>query len=259
MAQSLTTTDLKELLGFPFKDVAWKNKFLIGSLVVLVSFVIPVVPYLALYGYMMQIMRRVIVEEGEPFLPEWNDWGKLLTDGLKLFGAVFIYMLPIFILLAIGFGFMFVLIIAMPLLAEMVNPDSEGAGALFSLMPLASSLVILIVFSATMLFGLALGLIMPAIMGHVVATDDFSAAFRWREWWPVFRTNLSGFLMAQVVVLALSFGINSVLSILYYTIIFCCLLPIILAPVTIYISVIQGVIYAQAYREGTERLKSRVA
>jgi len=81
--QSFTTDNLKALLTFPFEDDDWKNKFLIGSLIVFAGFAIPLIPFFFLYGYMMQIMRHIIVEKGKPFLPKWDDWGKLFVDGAK--------------------------------------------------------------------------------------------------------------------------------------------------------------------------------
>jgi hypothetical protein len=258
MTQSLTTTDLKELLGYPFKDVNWKNKFLIGSLVVLASFVIPFVPFLALYGYMMQIMRRIIIEGGEPFLPEWDDWGSLITDGLKLLGAISVFMLPIFLVMAAGYILFLGMMVATGVFARAVDQGDDAAGAMVSLMPLAGGLILMVLFVLVMLFALAVGIIMPVVMGHVAATNNFGAAFRWREWWPIFRANSSGFLMADVVIFALSFGLSSVLSLLYLTIIFCCLIPIIIAPITVYTSVIQSAIFAQAYREGVYKLNNSV-
>ena len=81
MSQSFSSEDLKQLFAFPFQDPRWQNKFLIGSLVVFAGFIIPLIPFFFVYGYMAQIMRRIIVEKGEPFLPEWDDWGKLFVDG----------------------------------------------------------------------------------------------------------------------------------------------------------------------------------
>ena len=258
MTQSLTTTDLKELLAYPFKDINWKNKFLIGSLVVLSSFVIPFVPFLALYGYMMQIMRRIIVEGGEPFLPEWDDWGNLLTDGLKLMGALFVFMLPILLILMVGYAFFFGTMIATGVLTGTADQGDES-GAMVSLLPLAGGPGLMLILGLGMVFALGVAVIMPVVMGHVAATNNFGAAFRWREWWPIFRANSSGFLMADVVVFALSLGLSSALSLLYLTVVLCCLIPIIIAPITLYTSVIQSAVFAQAYRDGVRKLASQVA
>ena len=62
------------------------------------SFIIPILPGLVIYGYFYQIMQQIIVRSEEPTLPEWQDWGKLLGDGFRLFGVSFIYSLPMSIL-----------------------------------------------------------------------------------------------------------------------------------------------------------------
>src|SRR6185503_7118827 len=94
MTTSFTTDNLQTLAKFPFTDPQWKNKFLIGGLLTLAGYAFPLLPLLFVYGYCAQIMRRIIVEKGEPYLPEWQDWGKFLLDGLKLGGVGLIYILP---------------------------------------------------------------------------------------------------------------------------------------------------------------------
>jgi hypothetical protein len=94
MTNSFTSDELLALAKFPFTDPRWKNKFLIGGLLSLAGYAIPVLPLLFVYGYCAQIMRRIIVENEAPYLPEWEDWGKFLQDGLKLFGVGLVYSLP---------------------------------------------------------------------------------------------------------------------------------------------------------------------
>lgn len=65
--------------------------------------------------------------------------------------------------------------------------------------------------------------------------------------------------MAYIIVLAMSAGFSFGLSLIYFTIILCCFLPVIMAPVTMYMTVIQGVVYAEAYQEGVEKLENQTA
>jgi hypothetical protein len=253
--QSFTTDQLQALLTFPFRDENWKNKFLIGSLITIGGFVVPLIPFVILYGYMMQIMRRIIVEQGEPFLPEWDDWNKLLLDGLKLFGAIFVYVLPLMVLFLAGYAFLFLgLGLGIPLTTSMAEEGSETAGLILGLITVISTVGIVVVYGLVMVLGLALGLVMPAIMGHVVATDEFGAAFRVREWWSIFRANLAGFFIAYAIVMALSIVLSFVFMVIYVTIILCCLLPIIMGPITMYTMLIYGAVFAQAYRDGVQKL-----
>ncbi|MBN1218489.1 MAG: DUF4013 domain-containing protein [Anaerolineae bacterium] len=256
--QSLTTDQLQALLAFPFKDENWKNKFLIGSLVVLAGFVIPIIPFAFVYGYMVRIMRGIIVAKAEPHLPEWDDWGQLLVDGFKLFGVVLIYMLPIILLYFIGFGLTFLGPLLSGLGMAMAGEDGgETVGMAMGVVTMLSLIGSFVVWGVTMLLALTIGMVMPAIFGHVVATDEFGAAFRIKEWWAIFRANLGGFLIAYLVIMLASMVLSSVLTLLYCTVILCCLTPVITAPITMYLTVIYGAIFGQAYRGGVEKLASQ--
>ncbi len=256
--QSFTTGNLQSLLGFSFADADWKNKFLIGSLIVLAGFAIPLIPFFFLYGYMVQIMRRIIVDKGDPYLPEWDDWGRLFVDGARLLGAVMVYALPLIVLMMLGFFIIFFLpMFGIPVAVMGGEENPEAAGALVGILTLLSTLGFFVLMGVSMLLGLGIGVLMPAIMGHVVATDDFSAAFRIKEWWPIFKANVSGFVLAYLILIVISIILNSVLTFLYFTIILCCLVPFLTAPITMYIVVMSGALFGQAYRDGVEKLESQ--
>jgi hypothetical protein len=242
LSQSYSSDDIKTLFTFPFEDPEWVNKFLIGSLVAFSAFIIPLLPYFLLYGYMAEVMRRAI-NHNELSLPAWDDWGKLFTDGLKLFGAIFVWMLPVMLLFFVGF---FVFFFGLGL-AGATTEGSESAAAALSI---GGMIGMFIFFGLMTLFGMAIGFLFPVVMGHVVATNEFGAAFRIREWWAIFRANLGGFLMAFVLLFALSMALSFALSLLYFTIILCCIIPFLMAPVTLYLVVIQGAVFGQAYRQG---------
>jgi hypothetical protein len=256
--QSFTSTDLQTLLTYPFQGTDWKNKFLIGSLITIAGFVIPLIPIVILYGYTMQIMRHIIVEQGEPVLPEWNDWGKLLLDGLKLLGVVLVYMLPLMLLFFVGFAFLFLpLGLGAPLIGGIEEGGGETAGPILTLLIVITVLGAVVIFGLLTIISIALGVVMPAVIGHVVATDEFGAAFRVREWWSIFRTNLAGFLIAYAVIIGLSIALNIGFTVISFTVILVCLLPIIIGPITMYIMAIYGAVFGQAYRDGVQKLKSQ--
>lgn len=259
-AQSFTTDNLKELLAFPFQDEDWKNKLLIGSLIVFAGFAIPLIPFFFLYGYMMQIMQHIIVEKGKPFLPQWDDWGKLFVDGAKLLGVVLIYMLPVMVLMMIGFFIMFLFpMLGIPVAVIGGEENPEAAGAVMGVLSIVSMIAFFVLFGISMVFGLAIGIVMPAIMGHVAATGDFGAAFRLKEWWAIFKANVGGFLLAYLIVFAVSMVLNSILGFLYCTIILCCIVPFLTAPITLYTVIISGALFGAAYRDGVEKVELKTA
>ena len=93
MAKAKGPSDISQLIIFPAQDDQWIKKILIGSVMILLSF-IPIIPALFLLGYYSEIIRQIVVEGKSPSLPEWDDLGKFFQDGIKLFGVGFIYMIP---------------------------------------------------------------------------------------------------------------------------------------------------------------------
>jgi hypothetical protein len=252
MTQSTTSDNLKALFAYPFQDTNWINKFLIGSLVVLAGYIIPLIPFIVVYGYMAQIMRRIIVERGEPYLPEWDDWGKMMMDGLKLLGALLIYALPIFVLLCVAYLFLFFGIG----LSASLEGSGDAPSGLAAVGSLVGSLGFFCIFGVVMIFALAVSLVSPVMLGHIIATDEFSAAFRFSEWWSIFRANLGGFFIAYVIILAISSAFSFALTLIYLTVILCCLLPVIMGPATYYMLLIAAAVFGQAYRDGVDKLQN---
>jgi hypothetical protein len=60
-------------------------------------------------------------------LPAWNDWGTLFLDGLKLLGAVIIYMLPALILDIGGYALLMALDLSMGFSAALLAQSSANA------------------------------------------------------------------------------------------------------------------------------------
>ncbi|MCK6626441.1 MAG: DUF4013 domain-containing protein [Anaerolineae bacterium] len=248
---SFTTDDLQVLAKFPFTDPRWKNKFLIGGLLHLAGYVIPLIPVMFVYGYCAQMMRQIIVEKRDPFMPEWDNWEKLLQDGLKITGVGLIYSLPGLILFCGGYGLFFVTVIGAGVASESVPRDSAPLTALAPLVGMVSWLGGFGLGMVLMLVGL---MFLPVAVGHVVATDQFSAAFRVREWWPIFRANLSGYVITYVLMFGFWMVLSFAIQILYFTVIFCCLLPFVMAFIMMYLMIIASILFAQAYRTGVQKL-----
>jgi len=232
--------DLNRLLYFPVENSEARKNFLVGGLVILASFIIPIIPYLIAIGYIMRIMRQVIEGETPRMLP-WDDWEGMLKDGLKLFGVRFVYSLP---LLLVFLPIMLVFLVT-PFLAAVL--DNENIFFLtFIAFPVF--MVCLIPFS------LAFALIIPAPETHVAATGQFSAGFRFGEWWPIFRKNIGGFLVAFLVIYGISMVVSIAFQIIFMTVILACLMPFILPAFSFYMFLVQHILFAQAYREGREKL-----
>jgi hypothetical protein len=251
----MTLNSLEEILTFPFRDKEWQNKLLIGSLVVLASFVVPILPLLLVYGYGVRIARRVINGDGELYLPEWDDWSALFVDGAKIVGIWFVSALPLLIIAFAGQGLFMASSFVPALVAEAAGGEAALALAMVStLLGVGGGLA---VSGATIVLSLAMGIFLPVITGHVIATGEFAAAFRVREWWRVFRANVGGYLLVLIVMLGVGIALGMVLQILYLTVCLCCLVPILMGPCTFYTTLVSFTLYARAYRAGTHNLAAQ--
>lgn len=236
-------TDLSQILLFPVKDSEARKYFLIGCAVALAGFIVPIVPYLLLFGYAAQVAKQVL--DGEtPRMTAWNDWGRLLQDGARMFGVRMAYALPVLVLVFP----MMVAGIAMPIIMDNVNSSElEAVMAIFVLVMLLFGCLIT-------LLSLPLGLVIPAAEMHAVAKNEFSAGFRFREWWGIFRANLGGFILALVIIYVASMVLSIVMQLLIMTIILACLLPFFIPALTAYITLVTYAMYAQAYKVGRDKL-----
>lgn len=235
--------DLKELFMFPVKDEQARKYLLIGALVALASFFIPILPYLVLIGYSVQIARQVLRGETPHMIP-WEDWGGMLKDGAKLLGVRLVYSIPILIVaspLMLG-G------IAMPFMAESMNgSEVDTFIAIFSII-MMGGMCILIPIS------LPLAVIIPVAEMHVVDNDAFAAGFRFKEWWGILRANLGGFIAAFAIYYVISMVLAIGMQILIATLILACLLFILMPAMTIYLTLIMYTTVAIAYRDGRAKL-----
>src|SRR5512140_1575563 len=103
MAAEFTTQGFQDLLSFPFSTSEARKKLLIAGLLGLASFVIPIIPSIFLIGYAALIMRRMILDKAEPSMPDWCDSTDMLSLGLKMFGAMFVYSFPAMAIFLLGY------------------------------------------------------------------------------------------------------------------------------------------------------------
>jgi hypothetical protein len=248
MAKTFTSENLQTVFTYPFQDAKWLEKFFVGSLLFLLGFTL--LPMFLIYGYFAEIVRNSIAGK-ELLLPDWDEWEKKFTDGAKLFIVGLIYSLPMILLFMIIFLFPFVGAIGAEFFASMGDADE----LLWTITSLIGTFGWMVMFGLTLIISLLMGLITPAVVCHVIAEDDFSAAFQFSDWWKIFRANLAGFAITYLLVMGLLTLLNFFYQILAMTIVLCCLAPFILIPGTFYIMVASSALFGQAYREGVQSLQ----
>jgi len=239
------TGSVADTLAFPFRGPNWKSKLLIAVLLGIGGMFTFFISTLFLGGYFVRLMRRVILEDAAPALPDWDDWGRLFIDGLKLAVASLVYSLPLVVLFGLGYTLYLVPVI--------LSSSAESDEAVTSLILLGMGAGWCL-FGIGMLFTAFLMFVLPAALAHLAAHSSFAAAFHIRSWWAIFRRSFWDFLTATVVL----FGLVGLLSLVYnafiFTFILCWLAPFVLIALMTYASLVYFALVAQAYRAGMQRL-----
>jgi hypothetical protein len=110
-----------------------------------------------------------------------------------------------------------------------------------------------IIFLGFFIAAAGMFLAFPA-MGHLLAKGDFGAAFRFKEWWPVFKANFSGYLLALLILYGVSMGLVWVAYLFYFSVVLCFLMPLALCVVMFLVSMMRISLAAVAYRDGVRKL-----
>jgi hypothetical protein len=169
----------------------------------------------------------------------------MLMDGLRLYGAQLVLILPLFLFMGCGF---------LSVMGGSLTMSISSEESARSLVPIGF-LLFFVGMAFIMLFAflsLPYGIILSAVGPHVVAERSFEAAFRFKEWWPIFRRGLGQFLLSYVVMMLLTFVFGFVIQFAMLTIVLMCIVPLIVIPYTAYLMVITNTLYSQAYVAGRD-------
>ncbi len=238
--------DLKELFMFPFKDEEARKYFLVGCLVALAAFIVPILPYIVMFGYAVRISRQIMNNESPRMIP-WDDWSGFAKDGIKIFGIRMVFTLPLMLILI-----PFILIMTLfPIFISAADSSNAEAFIPVFMVLMFGGLCCLIPLS------LPLTIIIPGAEMHVAEKDDFAAGFKFGEWWPIFRANLSGFIAAFVITSVAGTVLTLAIQLIGATFILACLMFILIPAMTIYLTLVMYAVNAQAYRLGKEMLTQK--
>lgn len=252
-AAGTAVAGLRELLRFPVQDGEWRNKFLTGSVLFILNFVVPLLPMLALGGYCLKVMRQAVQGE-EPVLPEWREWGDLITEGLKGGLLILVYLAPGYLVMFGGiilltFGQLLIVPVS-AVAAGSGDPEAVVGSLLATLGITFGSIALQFLFMGAAFIVLLLGLLpLPLALGHYLHEGEWSAGLRLREVWGLLKVNKGGYLAAWVIYFGLSYVLALPALFAYFTIVLICLFPIILAPVMFYTYLVGAAAFGQHYRE----------
>ena len=248
MTEAIATTPLRMIFRFPFRGPNWFGQFAIGSALIFASTFIPIVPTLFVYGYVLRVMRQAI--DGQDLvLPAWDNWGKLGMDGLRAMLVSLAYLLPGILALGGGITLYFVSVIAFSAAAEAAEQVGETPGLMASLGFMAGLVIFFFSLAAGPILLLLGAIPLPVATAHFAARDKAEAAFRLREWWPFLRVNKLGYFIDWVIFAGLVYILSFALTVAYYSIVLCCLIPVLIAPIGFYMSLVSAALFGQTYRE----------
>jgi hypothetical protein len=177
--------DFAKPFTYVFEDPRWMQKILIGGLFYLAS--IFIIGLFFVMGYMARVVRNVIAGVERP-LPEWEDVGSFLGDGLRLVGVAAVYILP----------FIVVTVMVMVPLGFLGALENDGLSALGSGL---TGCVACLMFPLSLLVMFFL----PGSLLFAAAEQRFSAGFEFGRIWPFIKANFANYLLAVVVYLIARF------------------------------------------------------
>lgn len=245
--QSISTKPLKSFFIYPFREPGSAKKLLIGSLLIFCNFIIPIVPGIFVTGYVAKIARRIMLEDGVLHLPDWKHWNEFFKDGLKISVISFLFSLPALLVMILGIIAYFGSFVGL-MVESSRGVESAETAVLYT--------IFMFIWIFSMFIGMFLmffaGFFLPPAMMHAIRESSIRSVFKIRNWWFVFRNNLSGFLISFVIIFGLSHLVLYAIYGLYYTIILCFIIPFVSSFGVFYLSLVAFPMFAQAYKEGIE-------
>lgn len=205
--------------SYAFEDPDWLKKLGIGALLM----IIPIIGWLVVAGWGIEITRRVIQHDPQP-LPDWSDFGGYLVKGLQVFVIAIVYSLPLILVNACQQG--------ITLFSQQGNNSDQTMVTILMVVAICFGCV-------SFLYGIFLGFILPAALGNFAATGQMGAGFRFGEVFGMVRAVPVAYLLALlggfVASLIASLGvIVCVIGILF---------------TSVYAYTINAHLYGQAYNE----------
>jgi hypothetical protein len=217
--------DFSTPFSYPFKDTSWLKKLAIAGLITL----IPIVGWLYLFGWGLEITRQII--KGEPVVIPDTDFGKFVTRGLKAWVVGIVYAIPSLIL-QIPNGLT-------NIVAQSASNNDGGGAVLSGLAILTMCTTIL-----NVIYSLLLVFVYPAAYGNFIAhNDEISAGLRFGEVFSFIKKAPMAYLLVWIG--SLIAGVISGLGVI------ACIIGVIFT--IAYSTLIMSHFYGQAYLEATKQ------
>lgn len=224
--------DINRAFTYFKEDEEWINKFLIGSVLMVIPFgSIPVM------GWLIAIIRNKIEDENAK-LPDWNDIGTYAVDGIKVLALGLVWSIPLFAIMFLQFSVIF----GGFGIAAILGPELSEEAA-FNLI-MGSNLLSYCFYPFMFIIGIAMTLLYFPAYGLLAESNSLAEAIDPRNAFKALKVNLGEY----IVIIAVIYGL-SMFSIFGF---FLCIVGIF--PIYIYIYTVMGDLIAQAYKKSKENL-----
>lgn len=183
--------DFNKAFTFIFSDQDWVKKVLIFIGLSIISILI--IPSFIISGYFIKTIERVA--RGEEGLPEWGEWGDLITIGLKAFVVGLVLSVPMIVIFGI-FG--------VTLVSALVTGSSSLTAAAGGGMAIGMLLAVV--------YGMAMACVGPAMLLQFIREGySIGAAFKVSEVIGIITADIGDYALA-VVLSVVAFGATSVVG-----------------------------------------------
>ncbi|MBN1572073.1 MAG: DUF4013 domain-containing protein [Deltaproteobacteria bacterium] len=183
--------NINRAFSYPFGDEEWPIKILIGAAIS----ACPIANFISV-GYMYKIFKSVL-NGGEPYLPEWDDFKELFFQGLWLFLIGLCYIVPPMIVGSFG---MTVLFIGVLVLFAKVSVGVTIVIIGVSILAVSFFLVMLIAFLYPM-----------AVANYAKGDENYTDAFRIFDIFKRILKVFGDYIIAFVVIYAAVFAMLALL------------------------------------------------
>lgn len=211
--------DFARAFSYIFEDSEWLKKVGIAALVLL----IPLVGPIAVLGWSLAVTKRLTEGQTTNLLPGWENFSDHLMLGLKAFVVGFAYSLPVVLISSC--------VNLLPLVAENMSGDAYEA------MLMVSTVVSICFGCFGFLYGIFLGLILPAAYARVAITGEIGAGFRFAEIFALVKAAIGAYVL--VLIGSIAAGFVATLGLI------ACVIGVIFTAALSY--AIMGHFYGQAY------------
>ena len=181
----------------------WIKVIILGVIIIIAAllspFIIGIIPAIFAMGYIFRILKASIA--GVTELPEFDEWGEMFIDGLKVFVAEIVYLIiPVIIIMA---GTWTAMVSMMQVVGPSVSPT--GAFGLIGGVALLGVLLMLIIGA----------ILVIAITNMAYYNGDLGAAFRFSEILGIIaKIGWGNYIIWYIVMIIIAFIVSLVAGVL---------------------------------------------